>query len=301
MIKFIIDNEYESVRIDRFIRKKLIKIHLSDIYKMLRKGKIKVNDKKVSQNYRLKLQDVIIIYSNFDFGLQDEENEINFIDLAKERKEELNKFIVYENENLFVINKNCGDVVHRGSGHDISLLEEYRSFYQNKDINFVNRIDKLTSGLLLGAKNIKTARELAEYIRNDEIIKKYYILVQGVLDGNKYKNKFTIKNYLKKDEKKVIISSIKKEEYKESITNFKIIEKYKNTTLLEAELITGRTHQLRVQLSEIGYPIIGDEKYNQFNTDLKDKKMFLFSHYLKIKNKNIEINLGLPKFFIDRI
>lgn len=301
MIKFIIDNEYESVRIDRFIRKKLIKIHLSDIYKMLRKGKIKVNDKKVSQNYRLKLQDVIIIYSNFDFGLQDEENEINFIDLAKERKEELNKFIVYENENLFVINKNCGDLVHRGSGHDISLLEEYRSFYQNKDINFVNRIDKLTSGLLLGAKNIKTARELAEYIRNDEIIKKYYILVQGVLDGNKYKNKFTIKNYLKKDEKKVIISSIKKEEYKESITNFKIIEKYKNTTLLEAELITGRTHQLRVQLSEIGYPIIGDEKYNQFNTDLKDKKMFLFSHYLKIKNKNIEINLGLPKFFIDRI
>ena len=287
MIEFIIDEEYETVRIDRFLRKHLKNIALSEIYKMLRKAKIKVNNKKVSQDYRLVLGDIIFVFLPESF---EEKNEETFIELNEIRKEKLKSMIAYENENLFIINKNLGDVIHKGSGHDISLLEEFRSYYSNNKINFVNRIDKLTSGLVIGAKNIKTAREIAKEIQLGSITKKYYILVYGKIE----KEEFILENYLKKDEEKVIVSNIEKEGYKISITHFQKIKSYNNYTLLEAELETGRTHQLRAQLSHMGNPIVGDTKYG-----LDDKKdmMYLFSYYLKIGLYDLEIKLELPTFF----
>ena len=243
MIEFIIDEEYETVRIDRFLRKHLKNIALSEIYKMLRKAKIKVNNKKVSQDYRLVLGDIIFVFLPESF---EEKNEETFIELNEIRKEELKSMIAYENENLFIINKNLGDVIHKGSGHDISLLEEFRSYYSNNKINFVNRIDKLTSGLVIGAKNIKTAREIAKEIQLGNILKKYYILVYGKIE----KEEFILENYLKKDEEKVIVSDVEKEDYKKSITHYKRINGDNDYTLLEAELKTGRTHQLRAQLSK---------------------------------------------------
>ena len=126
MIEYIIDEEYESVRVDRFLRKHLKNINLSEIYKMLRKGKIKVNNKKISQDYRLVLGDIVFIFLPENFKENQKED---FIELSQERREKLKEMIVFENENLFVINKSLGDVVHKGSGHDISLLEEFRSYY----------------------------------------------------------------------------------------------------------------------------------------------------------------------------
>lgn len=151
MIEYIIDEDYESVRVDRFLRKHLKNINLSEIYKMLRKGKIKVNNKKIPQDYRLVLGDIIFIFLPETFK---EKNEEKFIEISQVRKEKLKQMIVFENDNLFVINKPLGDVVHKGSGHDISLLEEFRSYYSNNNINFVNRIDKLTSGLVLSLIHI---------------------------------------------------------------------------------------------------------------------------------------------------
>ena len=217
MIEYIIDEDYESVRVDRFLRKHLKNINLSEIYKMLRKGKIKINNKKISQDYRLVLGDIIFIFLPESFK---ENQEGNFIEINQDRKEKLKQMIVFENDNLFVINKSLGDVVHKGSGHNISLLEEFRSYYSNNNINFVNRIDKLTSGLVIGAKNIKTAREVAKEIQSGNIVKKYYILVNGKIE----KNDFIIENYLKKDEEKVIVSDVEKEGYKKSITYFKKIK-----------------------------------------------------------------------------
>ena len=269
------------------MRKNLKKISLSEIYKLIRKSKIKVNNKKVSQDYRLQIGDIIFVFLPENFKeLEDE----NFISLTEERKEKIKSMIVYENENLFIINKPLGDVVHRGSGHDISLLEEFRAYYSSNSINFVNRIDKLTSGLVIAAKNIKTAREIAKEVQDGNIVKKYYILVHGTIE----KNSFSIKNFLKKDEEKVIVSNIEKEGYKISITHFQKIKSYNNYTLLEAERETGRTHQLRAQLSHMGNPIVGDTKYG-----LDDKKdmMYLFSYYLKIGLYDLEIKLELPTFF----
>lgn len=293
MIEYIIDEEYESVRVDRFLRKHLKNINLSEIYKMLRKGKIKVNNKKISQDYRLILGDIVFIFLPENFKENNEEKfiELSHIELSQERKEKLKEMIVFENDSLFVINKLLGDVVHKGSGHDISLLEEFRSYYSNNNINFVNRIDKLTSGLVIGAKNIKTAREIAKEIQSGNIVKKYYILVNGKIE----KNDFIIENYLKKDEEKVIVSDVEKDGYKKSITYFKKIKEYNKYTLLEAELKTGRTHQLRAQLNHIGNNIVGDTKYGK---NEKEDLMYLFSYYLKIDLYNLEIKLEIPNFFL---
>ena len=288
MIEYIIDEDYETVRIDRFLRKHLKNINLSEIYKMLRKAKIKVNNKKVSQDYRLVLGDIVFVFLPENFK---ENGEEKFIKLEKDRKEKLKEMIVFENENLFVINKSLGDVVHKGSGHDISLLEEFRSYYLNNNVNFVNRIDKLTSGLVIGAKNIKTAREIAKEIQLDNIVKKYYVLVNGKIE----KDKFILENYLKKDEEKVIVSNIEQEGYKKSITYFKKIKEYDKYTLLEAELKTGRTHQLRAQLNHLGNTIVGDTKYGEKE---KEGMMYLFSYYLKIDLYNLEIKLEIPKLFL---
>ena len=281
MIEYIIDEEYESVRVDRFLRKHLKNINLSEIYKMLRKGKIKVNNKKISQDYRLVLGDIVFIFLPENF--KENQKEV-FIELSQERKEKLKEMISFENENLFVINKSLGDVVHKGSGHDISLLEEFRSYYSN-------RIDKLTSGLVIGAKNIKTAREVAKEIQAGNIIKRYYILVNGKIE----KEDFILENYLKKDEEKVIVSDIEKEGYKKSITHFKKIKEYDKYTLLEAELKTGRTHQLRAQLNHIGNNIVGDTKYGK---NERGNMMYLFSYYLKIDLYNLKIKLEIPKSFL---
>ena len=288
MIEYIIDEDYETVRIDRFLRKHLKNINLSEIYKMLRKAKIKVNNKKVSQDYRLVLGDIVFVFLSEKFK---ENSEEKFIELEKDRKEKLKEMIVFENENLFVINKSLGDVVHKGSGHDISLLEEFRSYYLNNNVNFVNRIDKLTSGLVIGAKNIKTAREIAKEIQLDNIVKKYYVLVNGKIE----KDKFILENYLKKDEEKVIVSNIEQEGYKKSITYFKKIKEYDKYTLLEAELKTGRTHQLRAQLNHLGNTIVGDTKYGE---NEREGMMYLFSYYLKIDLYNLEIKLEIPNFFL---
>ena len=290
MIEFIVDEEYENVRIDRFLRKNL-NISLSEIYKLLRKAKIKVNNKKVAQDYRIQLNDIIAIYLP-DSCIQTKE--INFVDLTLDRKNSLEKMIVYEDENLFVINKSSGEIVHRGSGHDISLLEEYRAYFQNINVNFINRIDKLTSGLVIATKNIRTAREIATEIQNGNIIKKYYILVHGDIT----EEEFTITNFLKKEDEKVVASDVELEGYKIAITHYKKIENIKNKySLLEATLETGRTHQLRVQLSSKGHSIVGDTKYG---INDNEEKMYLFSYYLKINIYNIEINLEIPKFFMDK-
>ena len=290
MIEYIIDEDYESVRVDRFLRKHLKNINLSEIYKMLRKGKIKVNNKKISQDYRLVLGDIIFIFLPESFK---EKSEEKFIELNQVREEKLKQMIVFENDNLFVINKLLGDVVHKGSGHDISLLEEFKSYYSNSNINFVNRIDKLTSGLVIGAKNIKTARDIAKEIQAGNIVKKYYILVNGKIE----KDDFILENYLKKDEEKVIVSDIEKEDYKRSITHYKRINGNDDYTLLEAELKTGRTHQLRAQLSHIGHTIVGDTKYGK---NIKEETMYLFSYYLKIDLYDLELEMGIPNFFLKK-
>ena len=284
-MEYIVDKEFEDVRLDKFLRKKYEDIPLTEIFKGIRTGKIKVNGKKSKENYRLQLNDEIKVF--FKGG------ETKLLEVEDKEIEKIKKSIVYENENVLIFNKKNNMVMHKGSGYDFGISELLKGYLKNPNFNFVNRIDKATSGLIIGAKSLVTARELAEEIRNRNIDKRYYILVEG-----KVKDKeFTIKSYLKKIEDKVIEVEKFEEGAKESLSFFKVKKYGKDCTLLEGTLGSGRTHQLRVQLANMGNAIIGDTKYGKG----KEKIMYLFSHYLKINKYGIEIDLPIPDEYIKRL
>lgn len=287
-MEYIIDKEYEDVRLDRFLRKKYEDISLTEIFKGIRTGKVKVNGKKSKENYRLQLEDVVKVF--FNGGETKEEKPVS---IENKEIEKIKKSIVYEDEKVLIFNKKNNMVMHKGSGYEYGISEMIKSYLKNENFNFVNRIDKATSGLIIGAKSLVVARELAEDIRNRDIEKKYYILVNGRVREKEFK----IKSWLKKVEDRVIEVEEFQEGAKESTSSFKVVEHGKNCTLLEGTLGSGRTHQLRVQLANRGNYIIGDNKYGKG----KEKMMYLFSHYVKIERYGIEINLPIPKEFLDRL
>lgn len=287
-MEYIIDKEYEDVRLDRFLRKKYEDISLTEIFKGIRTGKVKVNGKKSKENYRLQLEDVVKVF--FNGGETKEEKPVS---IENKEIEKIKKSIVYEDERVLIFNKKNNMVMHKGSGYEYGISEMIKSYLKNENFNFVNRIDKATSGLIIGAKSLVVARELAEDIRNRDIEKKYYILVNGRVREKEFK----IKSWLKKVEDRVIEVEEFQEGAKESTSSFKVVEYGKNCTLLEGTLGSGRTHQLRVQLANRGNYIIGDNKYGKG----REKMMYLFSHYVKIERYGIEINLPIPKEFLDRL
>lgn len=287
-MEYIIDKEYEDVRLDRFLRKKYEDISLTEIFKGIRTGKVKVNGKKSKENYRLQLEDVVKVF--FNGGETKEEKPVS---IENKEIEKIKKSIVYEDERVLIFNKKNNMVMHKGSGYEYGISEMIKSYLKNENFNFVNRIDKATSGLIIGAKSLVIARELAEDIRNRDIEKKYYILVNGRVREKEFK----IKSWLKKVEDKVIEVEEFQEGAKESTSSFRVVEYGKNCTLLEGTLGSGRTHQLRVQLANRGNYIIGDNKYGKG----REKMMYLFSHYVKIKRYDIKINLPIPKEFLEKL
>lgn len=287
-MEYIIDKEYENVRLDRFLRKKYEDISLTEIFKGIRTGKVKVNGKKSKENYRLQMEDIVKVF--FNGGETKEEKPVSIEDREIEK---IKKSIVYEDEKVLIFNKKNNMVMHKGSGYEYGISEMIKSYLKNENFNFVNRIDKATSGLIIGAKTLVVARELAEDIRNRDIEKKYYILVNGRIREKEFK----IKSWLKKVEDRVIEVEEFQEGAKESTSSFRVVEYGKNCTLLEGTLGSGRTHQLRVQLANRGNYIIGDNKYGKG----REKMMYLFSHYVKIKRYDIKINLPIPKEFLEKL
>lgn len=276
-MKYIVENEYNDVRLDRYLRNNFKDLALGDIFKAIRTGKIKVNGKKSKQNYRLQTGDEIGVF----LDTQITQKSFEKIKLNDKEIRELENSIIYQDENILIYNKKPNQVMHRGSGHDFGLVEILKSYLGNSDFNFVNRIDKLTSGLIIGAKNLITTRELTELIRNREIIKKYYILVEGVI----HEKNFTVKSYLKKLDDKVVEDPTGKL----CESHFTNIKSFNGMTLLIGELKTGRTHQLRVQLANMGHSIVGDPKYGHKSKIYKN--MCLMSYYIEIPKYGITIDV----------
>ncbi|TDT69200.1 23S rRNA pseudouridine955/2504/2580 synthase [Hypnocyclicus thermotrophus] len=277
MIKIIINEQYENSRIDKYIRKNYPKLKLGDIFKFLRSGKIKVNNKKVKQNYRLNIGDELSLYFIY------ENEEYKYYKLNEKEKQDIKNRIIYEDEEILIFFKNPKEVMHKGSGYEVGISEKLKSYLKNKNFSFVNRIDKDTSGLILGGKTLPKIRELTEIIRERNISKKYYLLVKGNIN----KNRFEIKNKLLNNGDKVVVD----DNGKIAITKYRVIERYNSFTLLEAEILTGRKHQIRVQMQNIGHSIIGDKKYGGIN----DKYMYLNSY--SISFDKIDIQTDIPNYF----
>lgn len=286
-MEYIIESDYSDVRLDRFLRKKYPLVSLNEIFKGFRTGKIKVNGRKVKENYRLSFGDIVKVY--FD----DEKREkISFSEITDKEKKDLSNGIVYEDEGIVIFNKKSNVVMHKGSGHDYGLAEMFKSYYKNSNFNFINRIDKETSGLVIGAKSLEMTRILSKELREGHIVKKYYILVHGSIN----KNKFTLESFLKKEETRVELYEEEMADTKRSLTHYEVISKNNQYTLLVGQLESGRTHQLRVQLSHMGSPIVGDNKYG--NSD--GNKMYLYSFYIEIPKYNIKIEMPLPEKFNEK-
>ena len=288
--EIIVNAEMEGMRLDRYLRKSFKNEPLSRIFSAIRSGDVKINGKKSKENYRLLLNDKVII-KNLSIGnikkSEKAENKIKKLQISQNELEKYKKMVIFENEDFFIVNKAEKIPMHKGTGHKYGLSEVFKKIYKSENINFANRLDFETSGLVIGCKTLKFLRYISEKIRENKVHKKYFAIVHNrefkneneflKSDSEKNKSNFKIENYLTTAENKVIVSKnpISKES-KKSVTYFKYIniEKLKNQreildllkknkyiSLLDIELVTGRKHQIRAQLADKGLFIVGDRKY----------------------------------------
>lgn len=273
--KYIITDEHVDVRLDKFLRKYSKLETLSEIFKII-KISIKVNGKKTKENYRFKLNDILEFKDDAMLDLERKEkyNKFNY------DMENFKKMIVYQDDDIFIINKPNNMPMHKGDGHNFGLSEISKKYFSNSDVNFANRLDLKTMGLVIGTKNLKILRIINKIIKEKKIVKKYIAKVKKrdlVLNKEFYCNKkLLITN------NNVIVSN----DGNEAITKFKVIKIEDKNAILDIELLTGRKHQIRVHLSSLNLPIIGDEKYGNNKAD----KMYLKCYYLEFLNYRFELD-----------
>ena len=278
-----IDLNEDEQRIDRFLKKYFANASKSFIYKMLRKKRIKLNGKRSNPEDMIYEGDEIQLY------LSDETIE-KFITPEKEIKKSNNLDIIYEDKNIAMINKPKGILSHSSSSEDeINIADEFVSYlYNNGEYvpqvgstfapSICNRLDRNTSGIIIGAKNYNALKAVNYSLKNRTISKYYECIVKGDVKSDQKLEGFLVKN---QDNNKVSISKDELEDSKAIETEIKVLKRNGEYSLLEINLITGRTHQIRAHLSSIGNPIIGDTKYGDPKTNEFFKKRYkLKSQYL---------------------
>ncbi|SEP26116.1 23S rRNA pseudouridine(955/2504/2580) synthase RluC [Pseudomonas sp. Snoq117.2] len=272
--------DYAGQRIDNFLRTQLKGAPKTLIYRILRKGEVRVNKGRIKPDYRLQAGDQIRVPP---LRLSEPGEPAP---LAKGLLERLEESIVHEDKALIVINKPAGIAVHGGSGLTGGVIEVFRQLRpEARDIELVHRLDRDTSGLLMIAKKRSMLRFLHEALRGDGVNKRYHALVRGHWPAAKKKiNAPLLKNTLRSGERMVEVN----DEGKEALTEFRVLRRYGEfATLVEARPVTGRTHQIRVHARHAGHAIAGDPKYGDedFSQEIRElggKRLFLHSASLVI-------------------
>ncbi len=293
IFEYVVDSETEGMRIDRYLKKTFKNEPLSKIFQALRKGDVKVGGKKVKENYRLSLNERISVKYLKAETVSNENKNYKKNKIEKKVLDKYKKSVIFENEDFFIVNKEGNIPMHKGTGHKYGLSEIFKEIYNSENINFANRLDYETSGLVIGCKTLKFLRYISEKIRNNEVRKKYIAVVHGIIE----EEKFTIENYLLVEENGVSVTE-NETEGKKSITEFRCIGRKKSRetnvknignvgeTALDINLVTGRKHQIRAQISNYGYPIIGDRKYGKNG---KSDTLYLCCYYVAFDEYEYEI------------
>ena len=286
---FIVDKMDVNMRIDRLLRSKLGKIPQSLIEKSLRNGKIKLNKKKVKSSYKVNSNDKIELF-NFNFKEEIIQKKIKFkpSDEIIKSNEDL---IIDNNDNFIVLNKSSGISVQGGTKSKKNLVDIFAKseIFQGTKPYSVHRLDKDTSGVFIMAKNRETAQLLTSLFRLRKVHKTYLAICHGELEKNSGEWNDDLSRY---DNGKRIIEKSK--------TIYKVIDKNSNSSLVEMKPITGRKHQLRKQLFNIGHSIYGDQKYRSLSsTKGINKNLMLHSYEIKfmIKGNKYTYKALLPEYF----
>ena len=248
-----VTNEEHGQRIDNFLMTKLKGVPKSLVYRIVRKGEVRANKKRIKPDYKLQTGDTIRIPP----VKLSERPELPSAKL--EQVQALADCILYEDDALMVVNKPAGLAVHGGSGLKFGLIEALRALRPNdKHLELVHRLDRDTSGLLMVAKKRSVLKSLHQQLRDKTVNKQYLALVRGHWQKNCRSVEAPLqKNTLQSGERMVRVDA----QGKPSQTRFRIHQRYQQATLVEASPVTGRTHQIRVHTLHAGHPIAGDPKY----------------------------------------
>lgn len=292
MEKYVIDIEYSGNRIDKALSMMDSNLSRMTVQRLINDGKILVNNKSVKVSYKTKVGDEITI----------EEEEPQKIDIVAQ---DIPIDILYEDKDIIVVNKPKGMVVHPANGNPdgtvvnaiMNLCGDSLSGIGGKiRPGIIHRLDKDTSGVLIVAKNDNAHVNISNQIKNRETKKYYIALVRGVIKENEATINMPI-GRSKKDRKKMAVTK----DGKEAITHFRVIKRYDNYTLLEIKIDTGRTHQIRVHLAEIGHPVVGDYIYSNGKNPFGVEGQMLHAKQIEFKHpstgKQMKIEAPVPDYF----
>lgn len=300
--QLVIDEASAGQRIDNFLQKVLKGVPKSHIYRILRSGEVRVNKKRIDADFRLSLEDVVRIPP---IRIASTPQTVPSGPVTSK----FDDAIVYEDDAMLVINKPAGFAVHGGSGVSRGVIEQLRlERPQAKFLELVHRLDRETSGVLMLAKKRSALVALHEAIRSNHMDKRYVMMVHGEWTEKKKHVTLDLQKYVTNEgERRVnVVTDPKKDVLgaaQMSETIFYLTKNMGEFSLLEAKLITGRTHQLRVQLAHLGFPILGDDKYGDFalNKQLIKrglKRMFLHSSETNIRHpitgEKLKLQAPLP-------
>lgn len=275
-----VEDGYAGQRLDNFLLTQLKGVPKSRVYRIVRKGEVRVNKGRTKVSYRLQQGDVVRIPP---IRIAEKQPSVG---PGQRILDQLQQSILYEDKRLLIIDKPSGLAVHGGSGLKFGVIEAIRTLRpEEKQLELVHRLDRDTSGCLMIARRRSALRTLHELLRSNGVDKRYVALVAGRWN----KDRETVdaplsKNQLQGGERIVRVDP----DGKEAKTKFRVLERFSNATLVEAELLTGRTHQLRVHLDYLGTPILGDEKYGDQSANRNMKKQGLKRLFLHARSLSFD-------------
>lgn len=292
MKKIVVKDNSLNKRLDVYITDEMPELSRTTVKRLIDEEKILVNEKKQKSSYKPESGDVITIYMP----------EAHEIDL---KAQDIPVPVIYEDNDIIVVNKPKGMVVHPANGNpDGTLVNAILAMCKDSlsgiggEIRpgIVHRLDKDTSGLLIVAKNDEAHMKMSKQIQDRKVTKKYIALVRGVISEDEATINLPIARSTK-DRKKMAVDK----NGKDAITHFKVLKRYDNYTLLELKIDTGRTHQIRVHMSYIGHPVVGDSVYSNGKNEFGAEGQMLHARYLEFKHpiteEKLKLEAPIPEYF----